>query len=359
MQIDGASGTQNDLLKQKLHNHFRTLTHKGLYSGAVLINWSGEVLLKDGYGIADNDKGKPNRSSTAYGIASMSKAFTAVSIMMLEERGLLSVNDKLTDYLPDYPNGDNISIHQLLNMTAGVPDFFGNALSSGNMSKFHTPEELLQYFINDPPDHAPGTEWTYCNSCYILLGIILEQVSGMTYKEFIETEIMAPLDMRRSSYPMLDRLDDSTVLEKAFPYKKAVTYENAGIIPPEPADFLNPTVAFSAGGVFSTVMDMYKWHRALSTDQLVSPQTLERIFTPGLGNYGYGWYIESLEIAGREHKLIWHWGSYIGYHSFIARFVDDETVIILLLNFTALEIENQNELFPIVKGAASIIFEND
>jgi CubicO group peptidase (beta-lactamase class C family) len=359
MQANGTPGDQDDHVRKKLHGYFRQLTKQGNYSGAVLIAREGEIFFKEGYGFANYDTGKPNRPSTVYAIASMSKAFTAMSIMILEERGLLSVNDTLSDYLADYPNGDNITIHHLLNMTAGIPDFFNNVVGSGNISEFHTPDDLLQHFINDPPDHEPGTQWTYCNSCYVLLGIIIEQVAGMTYKEFIEEEIMAPLRMRDTCYPMLDRLNDSTVLKKAFPYEKAVTYENAESIPPEPAAFLNATVAFSAGGIFSTVIDMYKWHRGLCTEQLVSYATLERIFTPGPGNYGYGWYIEYHDIAGEERKLIWHWGSYLGYHGFIARLVDDGIFIVLLLNFTSPNIDNQYQLLPIVKDTASLILEND
>ncbi|MCP5106326.1 MAG: beta-lactamase family protein, partial [bacterium] len=320
--------TQGDNLgqvKKELRDHFRGLTDQGLFSGSVLVAKDDRVLYKEGLGVADYDTGQVNTPTTVYAIASMSKAFTAMSIMMLEERGLLSVNDKLSDYFPDYPYGDDITIHQLLNMSAGIPDFFTNIIASGNFSNYHTPEEMLQYFVDDPLVHEPGNGWAYCNSCFMFLGMIIEQVSGLTYRDFLQENIFDPLKMKHTSYEPND-LD--------FANKRAVGYDHIDVLPPPVSPYLNAGVAYSAGGVFSTVTDMYKWHRALETEQLLSAETLRKIFTPGLGNYGYGWYIEYHDISGQERKLVWHWGSYLGYHGFIGRFVEDDVFIMLLLNFT-------------------------
>jgi CubicO group peptidase (beta-lactamase class C family) len=331
-------------VKKQLRGYFEGLTAQGLFTGAVLVAKNGKILLKRGFGIADYDTGKPNTPKTVYSIASMTKAFTAMSIMMLEERGLLSVNDRLSDYFPDYPRGDDITIHQMLNMTAGIHGFFDDEALWANISTYHEPEDMLQYFIDDPLDFEPGTQWAYCNSCYVLLGIIIEKVSGMTYRDFIKENILCPLRMRHTSY-------DPEGMD--FLNRKAVGYDTIATLPPPISFYLHPTIAYSAGGIFSTVTDMYKWAKSLETDMLVTNETLERIVTPGLGNYGYGWYIENHEVAGLSRKMIWHWGSYVGYHGFIARFVDDDLFIIMLLNISAPN-DVPYQLLPFVKGAAEI-----
>lgn len=341
-------GFQTGKIKRKLNSYFSDLTTQGLFTGAVLVAKNGKILLNRGFGLADYATGRHNTQDTVYAIASMTKAFTAMSIMILEERGLLSVNDTLSLYLPDYPDGEDITIHQLLNMTAGVHDFFDDEALWQNISTYHEPEEMLQYFIDDPLDFEPGTQWEYCNSCYILLGIIIEKVSGMTYRDFIHENILCPLRMRHTSYDP-DAMD--------FLHLKAVGYDTIATLPPPISFYLHPTVAFSAGGIFSTVTDMYKWTRALETNILVSNETLQRIFTPGLGNYGYGWYIESLDVADLNRKMIWHWGSYVGYHGFIARFVDDDLFIVMLLNITAPN-DVPYQLLPFVKGAAEIVLSH-
>jgi CubicO group peptidase (beta-lactamase class C family) len=173
----------------------------------------------------------------------------------------------------------------------------------------------------------------------------------MSYREFLKANILDPLKMKDSAYDP-DGMDYS-------PKAMAVGYNDLLTDPPVTAPYLHPTVTFSAGAIYSTVKDLYLWDQALYTDQLVSQETLARIFTPGLANYGYGWYIDHLETNGYMHKHIWHWGSYIGYHSYISRLVDDGVTVILLLNTTAPDTENQDQLRPVVRGAVSIIFKND
>jgi len=334
-------------VQKNLREYFRGLTDQGLFSGSVLVAREGNILYKEGLGLADYDTGRVNTPTTVYAIASMGKAFTAVSIMILEERGLLSVNDKLSDYMPNYPRGDEITIHQLLNMSAGIYNY---ARHPGlRISEYHSHEEMLQYFMNEPMEHEPGTDWAYCNSCYFLLGMIVEQVSGMTYRDFLRVNIFEPLKMEHSGY-------DPDGFE--FDNKKAVGYDHIQTVPPPVSITIHPTVTFSAGGIYSTVTDMYKWHRSFQTEALLSRDTLDRIFTPGLGNYGYGWFIESHEVAGQEREMIWHWGSYLGYHGFIAHLPAEDIFILLQYNFTAPNPEDRYQALPYVKGAAEIILNH-
>lgn len=344
-------GNDYGLVKQELMAYFNQLTEEGSFSGAALIARDGKILLQEGFGIADYETGRLNKPGTVYPIASMTKAFTVLSIMMLEERGLLNVNDPVVDYLPEFPHGDSITLHHLLRMTSGLYRFVDNPLVGQNMGKYHTPEQLLDYFMYEPLRYEAGTQWEYCNSGYFILGVIIERLSGMCYREFLKTNIFDPLKMKDSSYDP-DGVDYS-------PKAMAVGYNDLLTDPPTVAPYLHPTVTFSAGAIYSTVKDLYLWDQALYTDQLVSQETLTRIFTPGLGNYGYGWYIDQLEVDGQMHKHIWHWGSYWGYHSHISRLVDDGITVILLLNTTSPNIANQDQLRPVVRDAVSIILKND
>ncbi len=339
-------------LKRELKAYFNDLADQKLYSGSVLIARNGRVLLKKGFGLANYETGKPNTPRTAYAIASMTKAFTAMSILMLEERGLLSVDDKLSAYFPDYPNGDNITLKNLLKMNAGIGAMFeaDDPVVWANVSDLHTTGQLFQYFLNDPIFFEPGTQWNYCNSCYVLLGMIIEQVSNVSFGDFVKINITEPLNMNTTSY-------DPEGLD--FANKRAVPYDNLNSGPPPISVYFHPTLVYSAGAIFSTVTDMYKWDRALYTEQLISQEHLDEMFTPGLGNYGYGWYVETMDVCGETHNLMWHWGSYLGYHGFIGRLVDDDVFIIMLQNTTSPDLYNSAILMPKARDVAEIIFGNN
>jgi CubicO group peptidase (beta-lactamase class C family) len=342
-----AGATPKGQVKKELRTYFEDLTQQGHFTGSVMVTRGGEVILKDGFGIADYTTGKPNTQNTVYAIASTSKAFAAMSILILMERGMLSLDDKVSKFVPNVPRGDEITIHQMLNMTAGFYNFFNHpSLWDGSVSEYHTPEEMLQYFVDEPMVNEPGEAWSYCNSCYHLLGMVIEEASGMTYRDFIRENILTPLKMTHTSY------DPDNV---EFNNLKAVGYDHIQTVPPPVSLFLHPTVAYSAGGMFSTVTDMFKWNQALKTDCLVSYETLDKIFTPGLGNYGYGWYIENHEVAGQERQLRWHWGSYLGYHSFIAWLPQEDVYVHVILNITSPNLAEQYQLLPVVKAAAAIV----
>lgn len=336
-------------VKGELRDYFRNLTENRLFSGSVLVAKDGKILYKEGLGIADYNTGQVNTIPTVYPIASMSKAFTAMSIMILEERELLNVDDNLSIYLPDFLTGDQVTIRQLLNMTAGVHGFEFNPAVWENLSRYHDHDGMLSYFMYEDLDHEPGTQWSYCNSCYYLLGLVIQEVSGMTYRDFIRENILCPLGMKHTGY-------DPEGLE--FPQLTAVGYDHIQTDPPPESVYLHPTITFSAGAIYSTVSDMYKWGESFKGETLVSAETIERIFTPGLGNYGFGWYIEELEVAGQEKEIIWHWGSYVGYHGFIARFVDDDIFVMLLLNFSAPNSDDQYQLYPFARDAAEIVLND-
>jgi len=342
-----ANGHGYGLIKQKLNTYFNHLETEEYFSGSVLVAKKGKVLLQKGYGYANIEENIQNRANTVQAIASLTKGFTSMSIMILIERGLINLNDTVDMYVPELPVGNLITIHQLLNHTSGLFEYTLNPLVWDNTDKFHTPEDVLEYYIDQPLQFTPGTQWEYTNSGYITLGIIIDRVSGMSYRDFIRTNILNPLKMRHTSYDPY---------ETDFPYK-AIGYDDISIYPPLRSAYLHPTIPYSCGAIYSTVKDLYKWDQALYTDKLVSMETLEQIFTPGLNNYGYGWYIDNLEISGQLHKHIWHWGAYVGFHSYFSRLVEDKVTIILLLN-TSPVLGTQDELKPIIEDVAKIVLEN-
>lgn len=333
------------LIKQQLRAYFNQLMEEENFSGSVLVAEKGKVLLKKGYGIADYEKDKSNNPATIFSIASLGKAFTSMSIMILKERGLLSVDDTVADFIPEFPHGELITIHHLLSHTSGLFDFVYNPELWANMDKYHTPEEMLEYFMYEPLNFTPGTQWEYCNAGFVTLGVIIERVSCQTYRDFIKTNILEPLGMHHTGYDP-DEVD--------FPNRKATGYDDITVEPPLVSAYIHPTIVYAAGAHYSTIMDMYKWDQALYTERLVSAETLEQIFTPVLAGYGYGWYVDNLEIAGQQHKHIWHWGDYPGFHSFFSRLVDDEITVIILSN-TSGATHTPDDLGLYAKEAAAIV----
>ncbi len=244
------------LVKQDLKLYFQTLTDAQAFSGAVLVARDGKILLKRGYGMADYEAGIRNRSDTVFAVASFTKAFAAMSIMILDERGLLAVDDTVDEHLPGFPNGDLITIHTLLNQTSGLFEYLNNSALWANIELPHMPVELLDYFVDEPLGFTPGTQHQYSNSNYVTLGVIIEQVSGLSFRDFIRLNILDPLGMDDTSYDPF---------EVDFP-DKAIGYDDVTSDPPTPASiYVHPTIPYTAGAMCSTVEDLYLWDQSLYT----------------------------------------------------------------------------------------------
>ena len=346
---DPGRGHAYGLVKQELKAYFQGLADARAFSGAVLVARDGKILLAKGYGMADYEREIRNRADTVYAVASFTKAFTAMSIMILEERGLLAVDDPVELYIPGFRPGDGITVRHLLNQTSGLYEYLLNPDLWANIHLYHQPIELLGYFVDEPLDFPPGTEHRYSNSNYVTLGVIVENVSGLPFRDFIRQNILDPLGMDHTSYDPFE-LD--------FP-DKALGYDDITATPPVPAAiYAHPTVPYAAGAMCSTVEDLYRWDQALYGETLVSAATLERMFTPGLGDYGFGWYVDELEVDGEPHKQIWHWGAYFGFHGYIARLVDDRVTIILQQNVSP-SLGTPDELRPMAADVAAIVLSRD
>ncbi len=283
------------------------------FNGAIFIARDGNILISKGYGYADRSWMIPVTPHTKFRIGSNTKQFTAMSLLMLQHRGRLNVQDKFCKYIPDCPDAwKEITIHQLLTHTSGIPDYI-STFFWGDTTK----DGIIEAMKNKPLDFKPCEKYSYSNTGYVLLGKVIEQASGMSYGEFLQGNIFVPLNMTNSGFN-----PDMNI--------GTVGYINGFF---ETIPFLFPE-CFAGCGIHSTVEDLYKWDQALYTERLIPGTLLDEMFTAHApepnSSYSYGYGMEVGET--RRHRLARHGGQEVGFGSFFERFPDEKLVIILLSN---------------------------
>jgi CubicO group peptidase (beta-lactamase class C family) len=251
----------------------------GLYppdepGAAVLVAKDGAVIFRKGYGLANVEHSVPITPDTVFRIASMTKQFTAVSILMLVEQGRLDLDDSIAKYLPGYPQGERITIRQLLTHTSGVWDYCGLDEVRRGMRRDITVDELIDLFKDKPLDFQPGEKMAYSNSGYVLLGAIIEKVSGRSYAEFLQDNIFAKAGMHSSTTDEQGKI----IRNRAAGYVRV-----DGEL--QNAPFISMTEPFACGNIVSSVNDLFRWNEALFNG-LLKPQTLALAFTPARLNDG-------------------------------------------------------------------------
>lgn len=272
---------------------------------SFLIAKEGKIIYQKAFGMANLELNVPMTPENVFEIGSITKQFTAVAILMLEEKGELKVEDDITKYIPDYPTlGKTITIHQLLNHTSGIKSYTNMPTFLAKARTDMTPKEIIDGFKNEPMDFEPGEQFLYNNSGYILLGHIIEVVSGTSYAEFIQEHIFNKLNMNNSSYGNIKII----IPNRASGYSES---ENGYVN----ADYLSMTLPYAAGSIMSTTNDLLKWQNALNSHKLISKESYEKaIHGSSLNNgthipYGYG-----LEEANINGSLgIQHGGGIFGY----------------------------------------------
>ena len=272
---------------------------------ASLVYKEGQVLYRKAFGMANLELDIPMKPSNVFEIGSITKQFTAVSILMLMEQGKLKLDDEITKYIPDYPTHDKkITIHHLLNHTSGIKSYTSMASFMSTAATDKTPIEIIDVFKDQPMDFDPGEKWLYNNSGYIILGHIIEEISGKSYADFIRENIFDPLKMDNSYYGSKSKL----IKNRATGYSPAEKgFKNA--------NYLSMTLPYAAGSLMSTVDDMLLWHKAIHNNTLISASSKALAFTNttlnngDLTNYGYGWQMN--EISGVPS--IEHGGGIFGY----------------------------------------------
>ena len=286
-----------------------------LFNGSALAAQNGHVILSQGYGLADQEKKNPNTGQTKFRIAQNTWQFTAMAIMMLQEQGKLHVQDKICTYLTDCPEAwQPITLHQLLTHTSGIPDG-SDSFYTRDFTSSVPLEQMIADAKTKPLDSQLGEKFSYDNMGYILLGKIIEAVSGQKYEAFLQKNIFKPLQMSNTGY---DPNRDDVAAGYRFNDNQAV------------ADPINWWLAFSSAGLYSTVEDLYRWDQALHTSKLVPQQVLDTVFksqvtdSNGWG-YGYGW---SIAPIGQQ-RIIQHYAGIDGFSTAIKRYPDDRATIII------------------------------
>lgn len=287
------------------------------FSGSVLVATKGAVIFEKGYGYKNKDTKALNDANSIFQIGSITKQFTATIILQLAEQKKLSLQDSLVKYIPDYPNGNQITIEELLTHTAGVYNYTNDHVFVEDGSAHPIARDsMIGRFKYKPLDFTPGQQYRYSNSGYFLLGYIIEKVTGRPYFQVVRQRIFRPLHMDHSGF-------DFTDLHSA---DRATGYTSLGST--VPASIVDSSVSFSAGAIYTTVGDLYKWDRALLAGSILSPASQEKAYTPHLAHYGYGWVIGQTD----GKKIVEHGGSITGFVSDILRIPEDEICIVLLSN---------------------------
>lgn len=299
----------------------------GEFNGSVLVARQGQILYQRGFGLANMEWNIPNEVNTKFEIASMTKQFTALLVLQFVNEGKIKLDGHLSDYLPYYrkDTGSRITIAELLSHTSGIPNFLSfPGFIDGPPSRTHYGVmEFVKKYCSNNLQSEPGTKFDYGNSGYFLLGAVLEQISGNSYEQLLRDRIFTPLGMKDSGY-----FHSETVIPRlASGYeRKAEGFQNAR--------YYDTSIPFAAGGMYSTVDDLYLWDQALYGERLLPARLRDLLFKPNLENYGYGWNI-LIPKAGSPYAgeaIAMHTGLVFGFQCVIARIPKHQELIVLLDN---------------------------
>jgi D-alanyl-D-alanine carboxypeptidase len=308
----------NPAIEKTVDAFLKPIVDDDLISGCVLIARKGGIVLSKCYGPANREYDIPNMPGTKFRLGSNTKQFTAMGIMILADEGKLSVDDPISTFYPDYHEGSRITIHHLLTHSSGIVNYNSLPDYGEKMLQPLTIDEVIDWFKNEPLQFEPGARFAYSNSGYVILAGIIEKVSGQSYAEFLHDRIFEPLGMHDTGQDVYTEIIKNRAT--GFGSDGQHIYH----VPYRDMPFTS-----GAGSLYSTIGDLFLWDQSLYTEKLVSHETMEKIFTPHIANYGYGWFID--ERFGR--KLIWHGGAINGFLSDISRFVDDTILAITLFNY--------------------------
>lgn len=314
----------------KLDKLISAYAEYGKFNGSVLVAEEGKVIYKKGFGWADMEWDIPNQPDTKHRLGSITKQFTSMLIMQLVEQGKLKLDVPISVYLPDYPkkNGDAITIHHLLTHSSGIPNMTSFPGFLKNISpNAYSPVQLVSLFADSTLQFEPGKNFAYSNSGYLLLGYIIEKVTGKSYQQVLQENILSPLRMNNTGYDH----HRSLLKNRANGYEKnGRRYVNA--------NFIDMSVPYAAGAMYSTVEDLYLWDQALYGNQLLRKENMDLLFTKhipsGGGHYGYGWGIGEIPLGNTAARIetIGHGGAINGFNTQLTRIPSDRSFIVLLNN---------------------------
>lgn len=317
---------------------------------AVLVAQDGKILFEKSYGLADREHNVPVIPQTTFRIGSITKQFTASAILKLQEEGKLSVNDTLSKYIPDFPRGDEVTLRHLLTHTSGIHSYTDEPDFESRVTNATTTEAIIEEIKKYPFDFDPGTKWRYDNSGYLLLGNIVEKVSGQSYGDFLHENFFQPLGMTNTDvygahiglpHEALGYSLCRSALTWIF-WGEGFCLGNRRF---EQALNWNMSWAAGAGALYSTVEDLYRWNEGVFNGRVLDAASLKAAFTPvkmrfweraalafafnerGMG-YGFGWLVS----RRRELREIWHSGGLHGFKTCLLRVPDEKFTVVVLAN---------------------------
>ena len=296
----------------------QTYVQNKTFMGAVLVARGSEVILSKGYGSANLEWNVPNTASTKFRLGSITKQFTAASILLLEERGKLRLDEPIRKFVPDAPSEwDKITIFNLLTHTSGIPNF--TSLPDYKSLKLdEMPVAKTIATVRDKPlDFLPGEKMSYSNSGYLVLGYVIETVTGASYEKFVTENIFTPLGMKDSGYDS----NTAIIARRAAGYMPSATG-------PVNAGFVHMSIPHAAGALYSTTEDLLRWEQGLFGGKVVSPASLAKMTTPFKNDYALGVFVQT--ASGR--KVIQHGGGIDGFNTFLAYYPDDKLTVTVLAN---------------------------
>jgi CubicO group peptidase (beta-lactamase class C family) len=325
-----------------------SLYHKyGQFNGSALVADNGKVVYKKGVGLANMEWDIPNTPETKFRLGSITKQFTATLILQLVEQGKIKLDGKLTDYLPDYrkDTGEKVTIHNLLSHTSGIPSYTSLPGFFQNVSRNpFSVDEFIKKYASGDLEFEPGTKFVYDNSGYFLLGAIIEKVTGKPYEQVLKENIFDPVGMKNSGYDHWGTI----IGKRATGYSRTARgYQTAA--------YLDMSIPYAAGSLYSTVEDLYLWDQALYGEKILSAKSKELMFRPNLNNYGYGFVIRNATLAPPTKlavPVIQHNGGINGFSTVIVRMTGDKRLIVLLDNA-----EDGQNLDKMALGIMSVLYD--
>jgi len=304
-----------------------SLAHKyRQFNGSALVVEKGNVIYRGALGMANIEWGISNTPETKFRLGSITKQFTSMLILQLVDQGKIKLDGKLTDYLPDYRKdvGDKVTIHNLLTHTSGIPSYTDQPGFFENVSRNpYKVADFVKKYASGDLLFEPGSKFAYNNSGYFLLGAIIERVTGKPYEQVLRENILDPVGMKNTGYDHYETI----IQQRAAGYSKTPDgYTNA--------NYLDMSIPYAAGSLYSTVDDLYLWDQALYTDKLLSAQSKELMYKPFRENYAYGWVVANASFKQNDKPvpMIAHGGGINGFATFIARFPDEKNLIVILDN---------------------------
>lgn len=287
------------------------------FNGSVLVARKDEQLVCRGFGFANFEHQALNSPETKFRLGSVTKQFTAMAVMVLAEQGKPSVDDPVGKHVEQAPEAwKEVTIHHLLSHTSGIANFTSFPDYLATMRLPSTPDQTIARFRDKPLEFAPGEKFAYSNSGYILLGTIIEKVSGQSYEAFLREAIFQPLEMLATGYDHQEEILE----HRAAGYRRDAKLSNA--------PFIDMSIPYAAGGLYSTVGDLWRWDQALSAGKLLSQKGMEAMFTPAKGDYAYGWNIH--KRSGQV--VVSHGGGINGFATSIVRIPDLQVCVAVLSN---------------------------